>query len=353
MSNNSKNIKSIEKCVQEASKYINIHGKHYLHILCIYDKPNAKKMFNGFVKLFIKLQMFLRQYELEKKKLLMQLLDKNKILFDNIFATLEADLTQHQKVDILTIKIYTKILIKLFKKTVFNTNDHQNKNELSVTSSDCSAVAEPNAPVVIKNYIIINEFNDVSNPISLLKKNKKNLLSAIKGLKSIVQLFTMMSNIFSEMQREYLQKINYYNLYDQSSTVNASDVEYNSKLITISYEQLRAICSNNNNIGTNIFNDTSDTHPILALLDDGTTFVLCTIDNFRVRLSTSNGFKVMIVDIGTKQYVVKFLKDTLDNSSTVVVMKENFNTLKAITYAILLNQKLIAYWLKVIKENTC
>jgi hypothetical protein len=342
MSNNSKNIKSIEKCVQEASKYINIHGKHYFHILCIYDKPNAKKMFNGFVKLFIKLQMFLRQYELEKKKLLIQLLNKNKILFDNIFTTLEADITQHQKVDILTIKIYTKILIKLFKKTVFNTNN------LSVTSNDCSAVTDQNVSVVI-----INKVNNVLNPISLLKKNKKNLLSVIKGLKSIVQLFTMMINIFSEMQREYLQKINYYNLYDQSSTVNASDVEYNIKLITTSYEQLRAICSNKDNIGTNIFNDTSDTHPILALLDDGTTFVLCTIDNFRVRLSTSNGFKVMIVDIGTKQYVVKFLKDTLDNSSTVVVMKENFNTLKAITYAILLNQKLITYWLKVIKENTC
>jgi hypothetical protein len=299
-------------------------------------------MFNGFVKLFIKLQMFLRQYELEKKKLLIQLLNKNKILFDNIFTTLEADITQHQKVDILTIKIYTKILIKLFKKTVFNTNN------LSVTSNDCSAVTDQNVSVVI-----INKVNNVLNPISLLKKNKKNLLSVIKGLKSIVQLFTMMINIFSEMQREYLQKINYYNLYDQSSTVNASDVEYNIKLITTSYEQLRAICSNKDNIGTNIFNDTSDTHPILALLDDGTTFVLCTIDNFRVRLSTSNGFKVMIVDIGTKQYVVKFLKDTLDNSSTVVVMKENFNTLKAITYAILLNQKLITYWLKVIKENTC
>lgn len=352
MNNNNKNIKNIEKCVQQASNYINEHGKHFLHIFSLYGeiiniddsadikKDKAKKMFNEFVKIFIKLQLFVRHVNHTKKGHLVKLLEIQKTIFVDITEKV-LTATQHQKVDIVTAKVYIKLLIKLLNKTTMPTPFVPKPcvSSDSSTKSPCDNNIDNNI-----NGDVISE----PLPINVLKKNKKYLEIAVNGLKSVAKLFSMINVILLEMQKEYLQKINCYNLYDQSSQVNANDVEYNVKLLTTSYAQLTSLIST----GSSIFNETTDTVPVEVFLDDGKTFVLCTVDNFRIRLSTTSGFKCILIDIGTHQYVVKILKESLDNGSTVLVMKENFNAVKNATHAIILNQKLIIYWLNVIRENT-
>lgn len=347
MDNNKKIIKNIEKCVQDASIYINVHGKHYLTIFGLLEqnKEQSKEMFNDFIKLFIMMQMFLRKRKLEKKKSILKSLVSYKKIFDNILEL--QSISDHQKVDAITIKVYIKILIKLFKKADFSNtpSSDSDKNNICVSNSDDEDKNKDTSVVPVNAGQIIN-------PVDILKRNKKYLAMAVVGLKNIVQLLTMVDTIFSEMKMEYLQKINCYNLYDPSLSVNENDVEFNEKLLSTSYDQLNSLISNKQNIGTSIFNDTSDVQPIEAFLDDGKTFVLCTIDNFRIKKGTINGFNALVVDIGKKRYHIKYLKNTLDNLSTIVIMKENFTSLKTILHAILMNKKLIMYWLNILRENT-
>lgn len=392
MNNNKKIISIIEKSVHDASNYINIHGKHYLSIFKLFNKNNSvgqdcvdtksKKMFNDFVKCFIRIQMFLRKKQLEKKNTIIKLLFRCKKIFDNL-SELD-NLSKHQKIDIVTIKVYIKVLLKLFKKVKFSNNAIC--NNLTVIKNKCNQISTPTKENSdsnntcenndninnntcensnnannnntyqnndnINNICINNSINvgKILNPLEILKKNKKYLSVAVTGLKNIIQLLTIIETIFYEIKMDYLQKINCYNLYDGSLQVCETDVEFNEKLLSTSYDQLNSLISNKQNLGTNIFNDKFDTQPIEAFLEDGKTFILCTIDNFRIKKSDMNGFDVLLVDVGKKRYYVKYLKINLDNASAILIMKENFNSLKTILYAIQMNKKLILYWLNMLKE---
>lgn len=413
---NNKIILIIERCVSDASNYINIHGEHYKEIFYLLkkndcslsnDKIEAKEMFNNFVKLFITIQMYLRKKEPKKRNPIIKSLHLFKKIFDQI--SLLENLSKHQKVDIITIKVYLKILLKLFKKlnlgssektTTDNTNiihgffetdqtnqtnqtvqpyqTYQSSSTTASTTATSTTCPIPNNDIIVQNDNTNDNINNntnnkntssgdnkngikipgptcqldqTSNPVNILKKNKKYLLMAVSGLKTIIQLLAMIETIFSEMKLEYLQKINCYNLYDRSLQVNENDVEFNEKLLTTSYDQLNLLISGKQNLGTGIFNDISDVQPIEVFLENGKAFILCTIDNFRVKLMELNGFNTLAVDIGKKRYYVKYLKSTLDNMSTIAIMKENFNSLKTILYAIQQNKKLILYWLNMLKEN--
>lgn len=349
--------------------------------------------------------MYLRKKESKKKNPIIKSLYLFKKIFDQI--SLLENLSKHQKVDIITIKVYLKILLKLFKKINLRPNkktpaDNNNvihgffetdqtnqtiqpckpcqtyqtssttaSTTTTSTNSNSSCRCIPNNDIIVQNDNINNNNNNnttngsnsikipgptcqldqTSNPVNILKKNKKYLLMAVSGLKTIIQLLTMIETIFSEMKLEYLQKINCYNLYDRSLQVNENDVEFNEKLLTTSYDQLNLLISGKQNLGTGMFNDISDVQPIEVFLENGKAFILCTIDNFRVKLMELNGFNTLAVDIGKKRYYVKYLKSTLDNMSTIAIMKENFNSLKTILYAIQQNKKLILYWLNMLKEN--
>lgn len=158
----------------------------------------------------------------------------------------------------------------------------------------------------------------------------------------------MLNVIMTGMKKEYLQKINCYNLYNPTLSANPNDVEYNNKLLNTSYDQMLMLVSN---AGNGIFSADVDVQPIDVFLDDGRTLTLCTIDNFRIRLEIINEFQCIIIDIGTQQYKISFLKNTLDNAASIIIMKENFSVLKNAIHAVTLNQKLILYWLNVLKEH--
>lgn len=319
--NDDKNIENIKKYICDLNNYVSEHKEHYLQIFYLYNdnKDKAKKLLSNLFRLIISLYKFTEQKS-DKKKIMKLLLDYNN-LFSKILKH-NKKLSQHQRVDIITIRVYTKILIKLIKNT----------NVIEIIESSENSIC-------------------YDNPVDILKCSKKYLDIAVIGLKNIMRLLSMMDVIFSEMGNEYLKKVNCYNLYDPSLMVNENDVEYNNKLLKTSYDQLVSLITNKDYKGNNIFNDNSDTIPIEAFLEDCKTFVLCIIDNIRIRLDTINGFQTIIVDIGSKKYNIQFLKDTLDNGSAIVIMKTNFSALKSIMYSLSLNKKLIVYWLNILKEN--
>ena len=311
----------ITKYVQESSKYINIHNDHYLNIFMIYTKSynkhnseiKAKQIFNRFIKLFIRLQLFVKENNWENINTINNELLHHIVIFKKIIKI--DNLDKHYNLDTYTILVYLNILIKFFKLNYKNSDKPVDKNCI---------------------------------PIELITKNLHKILDSMN---SISYLLYMIKTILSEMQREYLQKINCYNLYDPSLTVNDIDVEYHNKLVNTSYKQLESLISNKDNIGCIIFNEITDSHPIEVFFDDGKSFILCYIDNFRIRIAILDGIETIILDIGTKQFKIKKFKEGLDNSSVIIIMKQNFAEIKCILYSILSNQKSISHWLTILKLN--
>lgn len=409
-------LENIRKYIYEATDYIDDHLDHYSYLLNEYVKnenpgiqinERSRKtmlLLNGFVSLFDDLKSFSTNPEYKNINELIKKITIYSTIFGEINSNI--DITEHQKVDILTIKTYAKLIVKLLKSiksddslykfsnnTTLNSNTESSShidqtiipdsttmsnisslstNKLSDSVQHTSITSMSKIKNKAQNKIFksfkstldkipeletdtdqysdkyINKQNQPVNHLDLLKRNKASLKIAISGIKNIYQLMAIIDLIFVEMQKEYLKKINSYSLYNPSLNVNLNDVEYNNKLLSTSYEQMSSLIKNSEN---KLFNLDTDTQPITAFLDDGTTFTLCTIDNFRFRLETINGFQYIIITIGTNQYKIKFLKSSIDNSEAVAIMRENHSMLKSVIEAIKLNQKLILYWLNILKKS--
>lgn len=383
----------ITKCVQLSTKYINCHANHYKNIFELYvesqEDPSENKsrlLFSDFIKLFIKLQMYVSDHHLERIKCILEDLASYRIIFKQILRTLT--LTEHQRVDVLTMIVYMKTIKNLLKGTLLSSSHSTSSHTvttcattttcpaptLNLTSNKLTTQIKSSPHVKVSKGLktsknLGNQLNIIKSlqsnklkthhshthtnschSIDILKKNKKHVIPVLREMKNISHLLSMFNVILSEMQREYLQKINCYNLYDQSVEVNETDIEYHNKLAITSYKQLYSLLTNENSIGSTIFDDSSDTKPIDVFLCDGSTYTICTIDNFRIRSETIDETETIIFDIGTLSYNIKYLKAGLDYDAVIVLMKENFSSIKSVLYAITSNQKIILHWLKVINK---
>ena len=427
--NMSKTFKDIQKCTQDSSNYINDHGMHYQCILKKYvlqisenqgmtdDEMNrySKRLFSDFIRLFIKLQMFVTEPKFENVNHIFLKINTYKVIFVDIIKNIT--LSTHETVDVLTIKVHTKILSKLFKsiknkkcfeshilnpiqiKPNCNTNPCNLHNGPLNSPSDCPLNSPSDCPLNSPSDCPLNSPSDCpsnspsncqlnsplkcqlkcplkcqlndppnclssspsdgplngplnclknSNQFEFLKKHKKYLKSIILGIKNIYQILNTLNVIIDEMQKEFLQKINCYNLYNPTSNVNSNDVEYNNKLLNTSFEQMTQLITN---VDNNIFNPDMDIIPINIFLNNGKTIKLFSIDNFRIRLELINCFQCILIDIGNKQYKITFLKSTLDNAGATIILKNNFIELKSVLENIIINKKLMLHWLKLLKKN--
>jgi len=341
---------NLSKRVQHSTKYINSHASHYRTIFELYvesqtdngDNNRARKLFSNFIKLFIRLQMFANHNKPEKIKGLLVDLSSYRIIFKQIIRTLS--LEEHQRVDAMTMIVYMKSISKMLKD--LQNSDDSNNEELAVPKQKInrSKINKLHHP---------DDDNDSqpSSSLDILRDNKKLVLPVLKKMKEIAHLFIMIGVVLTEMQREYLQKINCYNLYDPSAEVNVTDIEYHNKLIDTSYKQILAFLTSEGSIGSVVFDDESDTQDINVFLEDSTTFTICTIDNFRIRSEEVSGTQTVIFDIGTESYSAKHLREGANNSTVIDIMKDNFSAIKSILYAILTNKNILNHWLKVIRKN--
>ena len=302
--------KSLYNYIRKSSKYVSTHATHYKNIFEIYvetvefDKTSIE-LFELFIKLFINLQLCMKNNKWKKNL-------NNLIFFSNLFKTilttivLDDNLKHHCKI----ILLYLKLIKKRINKIICS------------DKSSCS-----------------NSDKSCKYP---LKENKCNIEEVTKQLKCINHIYLMLITIFTELQRDYVQKINCYNLYDVSATASSTDNEYHNKLIQTIYNQITTLLSSSN---LNIFNNESDTQEINVFLKNGKSFTLCIIDNIRVRLQNISGVKTLVVDIGLSQFLIKFLSDGITNGESTIIMKNNFISCKDIIYAIESNNKSIDYWI--------
>lgn len=350
------------KRVQHSTTYINYHASHYRAIFELYveaqtdngDANRARKLFSDFIKLFIKLQMFANHKKLEKIKGLLENLSSCRIIFKQILRTLT--LEEHQKVDAMTMVVYMKSISKMLKD--LQTSECGDDNQLAVPKLNTKVKSFTKLKSITKlksskrlRHNSDDESKTCSTSLDILRENKKLVIPILKEMKNIAHLFDMLSVVLSEMQREYLQKINCYNLYDPTAEVNNTDIEYHNKLIDTSYKQILSFLTSEGSVGSIIFDDSSDTQDINVFFDDNTTFTICTIDNFRVRSEEVSGTETVILDVGTESYSAKHLREGADNETVIEIMKDNFAAIKSAMYAISTNKNVLIHWLKVIRKN--
>ena len=68
------------------------------------------------------------------------------------------------------------------------------------------------------------------------------------------------------LQKEYFHKINIYGLHEKKSEINKQDVEFNIKLLDITFEQFDSIIRSDNDI---IYSDEKNKQQIRVFNDDG------------------------------------------------------------------------------------
>lgn len=345
------------KRVQHSTTYINYHASHYRAIFELYveaqtdngDANRARKLFSDFIKLFIKLQMFANHKKLQKIKGLLENLSSYRIIFKQILRTLT--LEEHQKVDAMTMVVYMKSISKMLKD--LQTSECSDDTQLAIPklNTKLKSITKLKSGGRLRHHHSDDESTTCSTSLDILRENKKLVIPILKEMKNIARLFDMLSVVLAEMQREYLQKINCYNLYNPTAEVNNTDIEYHNKLIDTSYKQILSFLTSEGSVGSIIFDDSSDTQDIKVFFDDNTTFTICTIDNFRIRSEEVSGTETVILDVGTENYSAKHLREGADNETVIEIMKDNFAAIKLAMYAISTNKNVLIHWLKVIRKN--
>ena len=323
---------SLSKYIKKAGCLLNNNSCYFKNIFNEYSKSDSDKScdsnkskdyFVKFINLIITLQ---------KKDINIKIVKKKIKLFIKIFKSVKMCDNEQKNLKSMII------LLKL----IFN---NINKHSCGMEESSFDKCSDSNSSCSSSSNSSIDCSND---PLYLLKKNKNCLKEVTKKIKNIAYILKMLNIIFVELQRDYIQKINSYNLYDLNIPSSTTDIEYHNKLIQTIYNQTTSLLEN---AGSGIFNQESDTQPINVFLNNGSIFTLCIIDNIRIRLDIIDCVKTLIIDIGSSTFSVKFLVDGSTNEVTTIVMKDNFNQVKQFIYALLTNKKSILHWINLLKKN--
>jgi hypothetical protein len=342
------------KYVKKASKYLNINAQNYKNIFNKYTETNtdinSKEYFMRLIKLFIKLQE-VKKFDKIKNELKFFIK-----LFKKLFSI---GFSNEHKKNIKVMLYFLKLIYKDIDCTS-NTVSSSNTNSMNLTSSfDCSdgshSFNDNNSKDSHKNSSCESSesstsvYDDHENGSSyFFKKHKDCFKDIIKKIQKIVYIFKMLNIIFTELQRNYVQKINCYNLYDLSIFSNLIDVEFHNKLIQTIFNQTKSLLEIS---GGGIFNQESDTQSIDVFLKNGSIFTLCIVDNLRVRLETVDNIKTLILDVGSSQFSIKFISESNTNDITIMIMKDNFAEVKKFIYSLFSNKKSINHWVKILKKN--
>lgn len=331
-------LNKIETVVCDSTEYIDHHKDHYFNIFKVYaDKKKAVKLFNNFIGLFIKLQMFIKGKKTNSVAVLIKDVQYQKILFVKI--TSDVDLQDHDMVDVESMIIYFKVIIKLLKQLDYadHSSDEPELNGCGmngITKKYDIRYRNPHKrPVESVPKITFDQ------ALKMLQNDPESMLKAEKKLQEIYDLLKMLITITCGLQKEYFRKINSYNMYDPSIPINMVDIEFSNRLLDVYLEQYSQI------IGDVFKSTLYDTFHITLFLQNMEEFTLCVIDNFGIKLMTKSGSKKLEFDIGKNRYYVTYINGGVNVETALCILKANFETLRTITYAIKSNQRLIKHWL--------
>jgi hypothetical protein len=190
------------------------------------------------------------------------------------------------------------------------------------------------------------------NLLDDLRDGKCNLLDSINGLRSIFQLLNMLKELMVSMQQEFFEKINVYNLHNMTNIIDQPDVEFNNALLDITLKQFDATIKTCNGI---LYSDRCSKKLIKVFLKTQKYYVLCEIDNFKIKKIKLDASYFLVIDIGKTQYKIQYLQSDFSNGTAIAAWTFNFNNTQNIIKSIDTNQKLIKYWLNQIKKiyNNC
>jgi hypothetical protein len=162
-------------------------------------------------------------------------------------------------------------------------------------------------------------------------------------LKVVLKQLCMLSAIFCQMQQQCVEKMNYFAVCDTECYVDCVSIDSQNKLTYLLYKQVNALITQNNCV----FNGTKDTQPIKVYLNCGKSLTVCIIDNIKFTFVQDCKCSYILVNIGSKQYKLWFIKDGITNSEAICVLKENCNTINMILHALSSNKKMIEHWLNI------
>jgi hypothetical protein len=189
--------------------------------------------------------------------------------------------------------------------------------------------------------------NKYAHMCGIFKKNKKNLVKSINYLRSIFQMLNMLDNIFLELQNEYFQTTNNYNLYNRNGTVKVKDVEYTTKILNVINSQVDTIIKIDD---SPLYSASTPHKSIRIYLGSSKYYTICQLDTFRIRKIEHEGANFLVVDIGEREFRIQYLKDSFTIEYVLDVLDFNFKSATQILECIKSNQELIKYWLIVVKK---
>lgn len=162
-------------------------------------------------------------------------------------------------------------------------------------------------------------------------------------LKVVLKQICMLMAIFCQMQQQYVEKMNYLTVCDCECYVDCVSIDSQNKLTYLLYKQVNSLITQ----GNCIFNGTKDTQPIKVYLNCGKSLTICMIDNIKFTFVQDCKCSYIVVNVGSRQYKLWFLKDCITNAEAICILKENCTTVKLILHALTSNKKMIEHWLNI------
>jgi hypothetical protein len=157
----------------------------------------------------------------------------------------------------------------------------------------------------------------------------------------------MLDNIFLDLQNEYFQTTNNYNLYNRNGTVKVKDVEYTTKILNVINSQVDTIIKIDD---SPLYSASTPHKSIRIYLGSSKYYTICQLDTFRIRKIEHEGANFLVVDIGEREFRIQYLKDSFTIEYVLDVLDFNFKSATQILECIKSNQELIKYWLIVVKK---
>lgn len=303
----------------EFIEYAKKNKKEYYNILKLYDCQKYKEY-------YIKFNEFYKDIkdEIIKEKEILELKD----LFYKINKSV--CLNKHQEVCVLTMGVYLSLFLKLSKEN--KKSENENKSE---STKETENIKE-------KHELTSDTSNDNTNLNFNENFNKIN-----EKIKITSKQINILINIFKQLQKECVEKINSFSMARGDSCVNEIEIDYNNKITFIAYKQMESLVMKNNCI----FSGDKNTHQIKVYSDTGKSTTLCVIDNLKIKFNEEKNKKYINVTVGEKTYKIFLLKDKITFFEGIDILENNIKALKNILISLESNKKMINYWLNISKYD--
>ena len=361
--------------VNRFTKYVNKNKSDYKKIFSMYfckykseyagTSITSDVLFNQYLKVVIDLNKYK-----EKGDAWVKINDilENLITYDKIFNKVSdfCNTTVDQKYVTLKSIYYIRLSVKYIKQCkIVNTTTsedlcHCGKSKCRICAPklfgkcscgklSCKLCCNANTSSSLSSSDCATKSKEVlcGNLLDDLRDGNCNLLDSINGLRSIFQLLNMLKELMVSMQKEYFEKINTYNLYNKSNIIDQTDVEFNNTLLDVTLRQFDSIIKTSNGI---LYSDRCSKKLIKVFLKNQKYYVLCEIDNFKIKKIKLDSSDFLVIDVGNIQYKIQYLKTDFSNETAIASWRFNFENTQNIIKSIDINQKLIKYWLKRIKK---